>query len=88
MKSILINATYLVFTFLFWATFVRCLLSWFPNIDWYNMPFRALKDITDPILMPFRKIIPPLGGFDISPIVALFALDILKMVLIRVLVVI
>ena len=88
MKSILINGVYLFFTFLFWLTFVRCLMSWFPNINWYNQPFRALKDTTDPILEPFRRIIPPFGGFDISPIVALFTLNILAQIIIRIIAVV
>ena len=50
---------------------VRILLSWFPNINWWNQPFKFLKDITDPILEPFRKMIPPIGGLDLSPIILL-----------------
>jgi len=67
---------------------VRILLTWFPNINWFNQPFKALKDITDPILEPFRRIIPPLGGIDFSPIVAFLALEILSEVIIRILIVI
>ena len=52
----------------------RVLLSWFPAIDWYSGPFKILKDITDPILKPFQMFIPPIGGLDISPIVACLVL--------------
>lgn len=55
--------------------FVRILLSWFPNIDWYNQPFSTLSQLTDPYLNVFRSIIPPIGGIDISPILAFFALQ-------------
>ncbi len=55
---------------------VRVLLTWFPNIDWYNQPFAALSQITDPYLNLFRQFIPPLGGMDISPILAIFLLQI------------
>jgi YggT family protein len=34
--------------------------------------------LTDPILEPFRRIIPPLGMFDISPIIVLFLLNFLQ----------
>ncbi|NJO39945.1 MAG: YggT family protein [Cyanobacteria bacterium CRU_2_1] len=54
---------------------IRVLLSWFPTIDWYNQPFRALSQITDPYLNLFRAIIPPLGGMDFSPILAILLLQ-------------
>jgi YggT family protein len=55
---------------------IRVLLTWFPNIDWYNQPFAALSQITDPYLNLFRSIIPPLGGIDISPILAILLLQV------------
>ncbi|MDM9385520.1 YggT family protein [Chlorogloeopsis sp. ULAP01] len=55
---------------------IRVLLSWFPNINWYNQPFAALSQVTDPYLNIFRNIIPPLGGIDISPILAFLLLNI------------
>ena len=54
---------------------VWCLLSWFPNIRWYEQPFKLLDQIVQPIIAPFRKIIPPIGNVDISPMVALFVLQ-------------
>ncbi|MBD2384057.1 YggT family protein [Cylindrospermum sp. FACHB-282] len=56
---------------------IRVLLTWFPNIDWYNQPFSALSQITDPYLNLFRSIIPPLGGMDFSPMLAIILLQIL-----------
>ncbi|MDJ0677471.1 MAG: YggT family protein [Calothrix sp. MO_167.B42] len=61
--------------------FIRILLTWFPNVNWYNQPFAALSQITDPYLNLFRSIIPPLGGLDFSPILAIIALQILQSVL-------
>lgn len=55
--------------------FIRILLSWFPNINWYDPPFSILSQLTDPYLNIFRSIIPPLGGIDFSPIIAIFALQ-------------
>jgi YggT family protein len=54
---------------------VWCLLSWFPNIRWYEQPFKTLDQLVQPIMAPFRKIIPPIGNIDISPIVAIMALQ-------------
>ncbi|HYW22373.1 MAG TPA: YggT family protein [Nodularia sp. (in: cyanobacteria)] len=53
----------------------RVLLTWFPTINWYNQPFAALGQITDPYLNLFRSIIPALGGMDFSPILAFLALN-------------
>ncbi|MFE4106844.1 YggT family protein [Almyronema epifaneia] len=57
---------------------VRILLTWFPNVDWYNPPFSILSQLTDPYLNIFRSIIPPLGGIDFSPILAILALQFLS----------
>jgi YggT family protein len=53
---------------------IRILLSWFPNLDWFNPPFSVLSQLTDPYLNLFRSIIPPLGGIDLSPMLAFFLL--------------
>jgi YggT family protein len=54
----------------------RILLSWFPNLNWYNPPLSFLAQVTDPYLNIFRSIIPPLGGMDFSPMLAIFVLQI------------
>ncbi|GAB4346162.1 MAG: YggT family protein [Leptolyngbyaceae cyanobacterium] len=60
--------------------FIRILLSWFPNINWFDPPFSILSQITDPYLNIFRNIIPPLGGLDFSPILALLLLQVVQQV--------
>jgi YggT family protein len=55
---------------------IRVLLTWFPNINWYNQPFTTLSQITDPYLNLFRSIIPPLGGMDFSAMLAIILLQI------------
>jgi YggT family protein len=55
--------------------FVRILLSWFPTADWANQTMSFLAPITDPYLNIFRSFIPPLGGMDISPILAIIILQ-------------
>ncbi|BAT55928.1 hypothetical protein NOS3756_49220 [Nostoc sp. NIES-3756] len=57
---------------------IRVLLTWFPQINWYNQPFAALSQITDPYLNLFRSIIPPIGGMDFSPILAFIALSVVS----------
>jgi YggT family protein len=71
-----------IYTFL---VIIRCLLTWFPNVDFYSQPFRFVAEITDPYLNLFRSFIPPFGGIDLSPMVAIFALQFLQNALVRVL---
>ncbi|MBN9377251.1 MAG: hypothetical protein BGO14_09160 [Chlamydiales bacterium 38-26] len=57
--------------------FVRILSSWAPQLMEYKfMQFIAFY--TDPYLNIFRRLIPPLGMFDISPILAFFSISLLK----------
>ena len=56
----------------------RVLLSWLPSINWYNQPFKFLRDVTDPIMAPFSRLIPPIGGLDLSPILLFFVLGLLQ----------
>ncbi len=55
---------------------IRVLLTWFPTVNWYNQPFAALSQITDPYLNLFRSIIPPIGGIDLSTLLAIILLQV------------
>ncbi len=62
--------------------FIRILLSWV-NPDPYSPVMRFLRRATDPVLLPLRRIIPPIGGMiDISPMIALLLIHLLKRMLI------
>ncbi len=63
---------------------MRIVFSWF--LSYLNPLQRFLMRVTDPILVPFRRIIPPIGMFDISPIIVLFLLNFLQMVVAGVLI--
>ena len=57
---------------------VRVLLSWFPNLYWSNPVLSSVSAITDPYLNAFRGLIPPLGGIDLSALLAFLALNLLQ----------
>ena len=57
---------------------IRVLLTWFPGIDWSIGALSALASITDPYLNIFRGIIPPIGGFDISSLLAFLLLNVMQ----------
>lgn len=56
--------------------FVRIIFSW--GVSPVNPVMRFLLLVTEPILAPFRRIIPPLGMFDISPMVVLLLLSLFQ----------
>jgi len=56
---------------------IRVLLSWFP-IDLRNPIVRLLFEVTEPILAPFRKVIPRIGMFNLSPLAALLVTQFLQ----------
>jgi len=76
-----------VFYFYFLLIIIRIFLTWIPSIDWYSQPFRAIADATDIYLNIFRKFIPPVGGLDFSPIIAIFVLEFIQQIVVKVLVV-
>jgi YggT family protein len=63
---------------LWWAIIISAVLSWLVAFDIINLRNRVvyqistvLDRVTAPVLRPFQRIIPPLGGVDISPIIVL-----------------
>jgi len=56
-----------------YAIFIRIILSWVAQ-GAYNPATAIIATLTEPVLRPFRRLIPPLGGFDISPIFAIILL--------------
>ena len=70
-------------TLLNWMIIIRALLSWV-NPDPYNKVVQFLNNTTEPILAPFRRIIPAYSmGVDFSPIFALIAIWFVKLFLVR-----
>jgi YggT family protein len=68
---------YWAFTFLRIAIMVRVLASWFP-VGPYSRWVRWSFTVSEPILRPLRRLIPPIRSIDITPIVAFFGLSILE----------
>ena len=77
--GILIAAVQLLFIVLELAVLARVLFSWI-RPDPYSPFVRIIVQITDPILQPLRRVIPPLGMLDITPLVALIGLSIIQQV--------
>ena len=60
---------------------VRSLFSWLPPRHRHNEFYRFLFAITEPVLAPARRILPPTGGMDFSPIVVIVILALITRLL-------
>ncbi|MGR3174282.1 MAG: YggT family protein [Candidatus Scalindua sp.] len=56
---------------------VRIVLTWIPHNP-QNQAVTLLHKITEPVLVPVRRVIPSIGGIDISPIIVFIALGFIK----------
>jgi YggT family protein len=57
------------------------ILSWVP-LDRRNPLVTITHTLTEPVLAPIRNVLPPMGGLDLSPMILLFALQLLKNLLV------
>jgi YggT family protein len=72
----------LLFTVLTIAVIARALLSWFDPMMRYQVS-RYLVDLTEPIIAPIRRVVPPVGGMiDLSPMVAVILLQVIQRVIV------
>jgi YggT family protein len=62
--------------------FVSVVLSWL-RLSPDNPVVRVVALLTEPVLKPIRKVLPDIGGFDLSALVLLLAIWLLKAVLVR-----
>lgn len=79
----LLMLVYYALELLKWLIIARALASWFASPYSDNPVMRLLRQVTDPIINPLREVIPPLGGLDISPLVAFFAIQLTQTMLLR-----
>lgn len=81
-----------VATLLIWIIIINVVLSWligFNIINPYNPFVRAVHTfcyrVTEPLLAPIRRLLPDLGGIDISPIILLIAIGAARILLLNLL---
>ncbi len=67
----------LILNYVFWAVLIRVILSWVAP-DPYNPVVRVIVQVTEPIMAPIRKMLPPMGGFDLSPLIVLLGIQLLQ----------
>ncbi|MGL4447663.1 YggT family protein [Shewanella sp.] len=64
---------------LFWMLIIRAILSWFNQ--GYNPIVMIMDQLTEPFLAPVRRIIPPIGGLDLSVMLVIIAMNFINMLL-------
>jgi YggT family protein len=67
---------YYLLQILLLAILVRVVLTWFP-VDQNNRIIRIINEVTEPVLAPFRRVIPRIGMFDLSPIAAMLVIQVI-----------
>jgi YggT family protein len=61
----------------------RVILSWLPQFR-YNQIGEMVFNLTEPILAPFQRLIPPVGMLDLSPMIAIITLAVLQQILLTI----
>jgi YggT family protein len=74
-----VSVLLVIMTFLF---IFRIVLTWYPQVESRKFPFSIVVAPTEPFLAPSRKIIPPIGGVDITPIVWVGILSLIREILV------
>lgn len=88
MTNYLIQFVNILVNILLIAIVARALMSWFPMPS-QDSPFflirQMINQITDPIIEPIRRIMPSMGMLDLSPMVAMILLIVIRSILVAVL---
>lgn len=69
----------LILNVAFYAIIIRSLLSWFGPMH-YNPAVSLLYSLTDPMLYWSRRVLPPTGGIDLSPLIPLVVIQLVRMI--------
>jgi YggT family protein len=70
----------LLLTVLLWAVIIQAILSWF-NPDVRQPVVRLLNQLTEPVLRPARRLLPPISGLDLSPLLVIIVLQLGRILL-------
>jgi len=90
MLSAIGNLLLLLLDVFFWVIIIQVVLSWLVAFDVINTRnpqgqnlIRLLNKITDPVFTPLRRFVPPIAGIDVTPIIVIFGIYLLKNLVFR-----
>ena len=79
----MISIINIIFQILIMVIFIRIILSWIPHNPYHPL-IEKIYQISNPILNPIQKVIPPIGGrIDISPIIAIFIIQFVRSIILK-----
>ncbi len=78
----LANTLYAVLNIYFWATLASVVISWIAPNSYHPAP-QLIMQLTEPVFQLVRKVIPPIGGLDLSPIFIFLAIQLVQLQLSR-----
>ena len=64
----------MLLNYILWAIIIRVLMSWIAP-DPYNPFVQIMAQLTEPVMAPARRLLPPIGGLDLSPILVLILIQ-------------
>jgi YggT family protein len=79
----LYNIINIMFTVYVYLIIVQVILSWVPHNPSQSI-FRFIDEATEPILAFCRRLIPPVGGIDFSPMIAILAVELVRRVVLSI----
>jgi YggT family protein len=74
MIDVIVSFIDILSTVLVVAILIRALMTWIMPNDGTGFS-RVLMDVTEPVLAPIRRVLPPVGGIDFSPILAMILIQ-------------
>jgi len=75
-----VNLLLLVLNLFIFAILIRVVLSWI-SPGGYNPILAVIHSLTDPVLRPFQRLLPAMGGLDLSPLFAMILLTALRIII-------
>ena len=81
--NLVITIVNAIFTILMYFIVIYTLLTFF--LDPFHPVRRTMAKIAEPMLLPIRKLIPPLSGFDVSPIILIILIQLVSAIVVRIL---
>ncbi len=90
MAGAVIDVIYMILRFYVWALVLNAVLSWLVALNIVNTHNRFVRGvgdflyrITEPLLRPIRRVVPPINGLDLSPLVLIFIIMLVQGFLVR-----
>ncbi|MEB3289951.1 MAG: YggT family protein [Leptolyngbya sp.] len=81
--SVVLNWSVGLFLALMTLLFIfRIVLTWYPQVDLTKLPVSLVVWPTEPLLAPVRKMVPPIGGVDIAPVIWVGLITLLREILV------